>query len=76
MSDSPVLDAMVDAKVRLGVLAQVSGGDFTARMPLEWTGLSGKVADGVNDLIKKRGFRHECRSPGCEIPGLSGVVVG
>ena len=41
----------LDAKVLLSVLAQVKGGDFTARMPLEWTGLAGKVADGLNDVI-------------------------
>jgi signal transduction histidine kinase/HAMP domain-containing protein/ActR/RegA family two-component response regulator len=42
---------LVDPKVLLGVLAQVKGGDFSARMPLEWTGVAGKVADGVNDVI-------------------------
>ena len=41
----------VDGKVLLGVLAQVKGGDFTARMPLEWTGVAGKVADGLNEVI-------------------------
>jgi hypothetical protein len=41
----------VDVKVLLGVLADVRGGDFTARMPLEWTGVAGKVADGLNDII-------------------------
>jgi signal transduction histidine kinase/HAMP domain-containing protein/ActR/RegA family two-component response regulator len=41
----------IDAKVVLGVLAQVKGGDFTARMPLDWTGVAGKIADGLNDLI-------------------------
>ncbi len=41
----------VDGKVLLGVLAQVKGGDFTARMPLEWTGVAGKVADCLNDVI-------------------------
>ena len=46
MSDSPVpISDCVDGKVLLGVLAQVKGGDFTARMPLEWTGVAGKVAD-------------------------------
>ena len=44
-------DDAVDAKTLLNVLAQVKGGDFTARMPLEWTGLAGKVADGFNDVI-------------------------
>src|SRR6476619_8634828 len=41
----------VDVKVLLGILAQVKAGDFTARMPLEWTGVAGKVADGLNDVI-------------------------
>jgi two-component system chemotaxis sensor kinase CheA len=52
MSDSgvPVADA-VDPKILLGVLAQVKSGDFTARMPLEWTGVAGKVAEGLNDVI-------------------------
>jgi signal transduction histidine kinase/HAMP domain-containing protein/ActR/RegA family two-component response regulator len=41
----------VDAKTLLSVLAQVKGGDFTARMPLDWIGVAGKVADGLNDVI-------------------------
>jgi len=41
----------VDPKVLLNVLEQVKAGDFTARMPLEWTGVAGKVADGLNDVI-------------------------
>jgi signal transduction histidine kinase/HAMP domain-containing protein/FixJ family two-component response regulator len=52
MSDAAVaLADTVDAKVLLNVLAQVKAGDFTARMPLEWTGVAGKVADGLNDVI-------------------------
>jgi signal transduction histidine kinase/HAMP domain-containing protein len=42
---------VVDHKVLLGVLAQVKGGDFSARMPLDWTGVAGKIADDFNDLI-------------------------
>ena len=41
----------IDAKVLLQVLAQVNAGDFSARMPLDWTGVPGKVADGLNELI-------------------------
>jgi signal transduction histidine kinase/CheY-like chemotaxis protein/HAMP domain-containing protein len=41
----------VDAEVLLSILAQVKGGDFSARMPLEWTGVAGKVADDFNDVI-------------------------
>jgi signal transduction histidine kinase/HAMP domain-containing protein/ActR/RegA family two-component response regulator len=41
----------IDATTLLSVLARIKGGDFTARMPLEWTGVAGKVADGFNDVI-------------------------
>jgi signal transduction histidine kinase/DNA-binding response OmpR family regulator/HAMP domain-containing protein len=52
MSDSSLNPATsVDGKVLLGVLAQVKAGDFTARMPLEWTGVAGKVADCLNEII-------------------------
>ena len=34
----------VDPKILLSVLAQVKGGDFSARMAPDWTGLPGKVA--------------------------------
>ena len=43
--------AGMDAGVLLTVLAQVKAGDFSARMPLDWTGVAGKVADGLNDVI-------------------------
>ncbi len=49
-SPVPATDC-VDGKVLLSVLAQVKGGDFTARMPLEWTGVAGKVADSLNEVI-------------------------
>jgi signal transduction histidine kinase/HAMP domain-containing protein len=45
------LPDVLDTRVVLGFLAQVHSGDFTARMPLDWTGLPGKVADGLNDLV-------------------------
>lgn len=35
----------------LDVIARVKEGDFSARMPLNWTGVPGKVADGLNDII-------------------------
>jgi signal transduction histidine kinase/HAMP domain-containing protein/ActR/RegA family two-component response regulator len=41
----------VDLTVLLTVLARVHEGDFTARMPLDWTGVPGKVADGLNEVI-------------------------
>jgi CheY-like chemotaxis protein/HAMP domain-containing protein len=61
-------DNCVDAKVLLSVLAKVKGGDFTARMPLEWTGLAGKVADGFNDVIMSN------QALGAELARVSEVV--
>jgi signal transduction histidine kinase/HAMP domain-containing protein len=51
MSEVADLPDALDARVVLTFLAQVHSGDFTARMPLDWTGLPGKVADGLNDLV-------------------------
>jgi signal transduction histidine kinase/HAMP domain-containing protein/ActR/RegA family two-component response regulator len=45
------LSDTLDAQAFLSVLAQVKAGDFTARMPLDWDGVAGKVADGFNDVI-------------------------
>ncbi len=42
------------------MLWDVKAGDFTARMPLDWTGVAGKVADGLNELIvANQAFRVE-----------------
>jgi signal transduction histidine kinase/HAMP domain-containing protein/ActR/RegA family two-component response regulator len=41
----------LDEGVLLGVLADVKSGDFAVRMPREWTGVAGKVADTLNDVI-------------------------
>jgi signal transduction histidine kinase/HAMP domain-containing protein/ActR/RegA family two-component response regulator len=41
----------LDEVVLLKVLADVERGDFSARMPLEWTGVAGKIADRLNNII-------------------------
>jgi signal transduction histidine kinase/HAMP domain-containing protein/ActR/RegA family two-component response regulator len=46
-----VNDDSLDAETLLRVLAQFKAGDLTARMPLDWTGVAGKIADGLNDVI-------------------------
>ncbi len=43
--------ATFDPEVMLHVLSQVKAGDFTARMPLHWVGVEGKIADGLNEII-------------------------
>src|SRR6266480_3438185 len=42
----------IDHKVALRVLASVQRGDFSARMPTEWSGSAGKVAAAINDIIE------------------------
>ena len=41
----------LDEVVLLKVLADVERGDFSVRMPLEWTGVAGKIADRLNSVI-------------------------
>jgi signal transduction histidine kinase/HAMP domain-containing protein/ActR/RegA family two-component response regulator len=41
----------LDEAVLLGVLSDVKNGDFGVRMPLAWTGIAGKIADTLNDII-------------------------
>ena len=43
--------ATLDTEVLLSVLSDVKAGDFTARMPVHWTGVGGKVADRLNEII-------------------------
>jgi signal transduction histidine kinase/HAMP domain-containing protein len=55
MSDVPAVVAddadAFDAEVLLNFLAQIKAGNSSARMPYEWTGVAGKIADGFNDVI-------------------------
>jgi HAMP domain-containing protein/putative methionine-R-sulfoxide reductase with GAF domain len=52
MSESMVAaDETVDARILLDVLAKVNEGDFSARLPIDWSGLAGKAADRFNDVI-------------------------
>lgn len=53
MMPEPVVTLAADATgaLLLDVIARVKAGDFTARMPPDWTGVPGKVADGLNEVI-------------------------
>jgi signal transduction histidine kinase/HAMP domain-containing protein/ActR/RegA family two-component response regulator len=52
MADAPASSAdSLDEAVLLRVLTDVKGGDFSVRMPLDWTGVAGKIADRLNDVI-------------------------
>ena len=43
---------VLDMGLLLNTLAAVKKGDFTVRMPLDQTGLAGKVADALNEVIE------------------------
>src|SRR5688572_27303211 len=43
----------IDAKQLLHVLTQYKHGDFTARLPVDRTGIAGKVYDTLNDVIEQ-----------------------
>ncbi|HZS45142.1 MAG TPA: HAMP domain-containing protein [Blastocatellia bacterium] len=42
----------IDAKQLLRVLVAVRKGDFSERLPVEQTGMAGKIADALNDIIE------------------------
>ncbi|MBV9618614.1 MAG: HAMP domain-containing protein, partial [Verrucomicrobia bacterium] len=44
-------DNQVELKQLLNALTSFKRGDFSVRLPAEWTGLAGKVADTFNDVI-------------------------
>jgi signal transduction histidine kinase/HAMP domain-containing protein/ActR/RegA family two-component response regulator len=58
----------VDAEILLGVLAKARAGDFAARMPLQWTGVAGKVADSLNEVLASN------QALGTELERVSRVV--
>lgn len=41
----------IDVSVLLNVLTALKNGDTTARMPIDMTGMAGKVADTLNQII-------------------------
>jgi CheY-like chemotaxis protein/signal transduction histidine kinase/HAMP domain-containing protein len=44
----------LDIKLLLSTLMALKKGDFTARMPSDWTGMAGKIADTLNDIIETK----------------------
>src|SRR3954453_22155998 len=42
----------LDVKLLLRALMAFKKGDFSARLPTEWTGEAGKIADTLNDIIE------------------------
>ncbi len=46
-------DAELDTDALLSTLAAFRAGDFSARLPEHWTGVAGKVADSLNEVIAR-----------------------
>ena len=44
----------LDVKLLLNTLMALKKGDFSVRMPSDWTGVSGKIADTLNDIIETK----------------------
>ncbi|MQA19878.1 hybrid sensor histidine kinase/response regulator [Rugamonas rivuli] len=54
MNDMTDMGEQIDAKRLLATLMALKKGDFTARMPSDWTGMAGKIADTLNDIIETK----------------------
>jgi hypothetical protein len=44
-------DTAMDPLVLLECLVAMRNGDFTVRLPSEWTGIHGRIADAFNDIV-------------------------
>ena len=58
----------LDERTLLAVLTSFKKGDFSARLPVEWTGLAGRISDTLNDVIERN------QSMALELERLSRVV--
>ena len=54
MNNMTDLGEQLDLKILLATLMALKKGDFSARMPSDWTGMSGKIADTLNDIIETK----------------------
>ncbi|MES2741245.1 MAG: HAMP domain-containing protein [Pseudomonadota bacterium] len=54
MNNMTDMAEQLDIKLLLSTLMALKKGDFKARLPSDWTGMSGKVADTLNDIIETK----------------------
>src|SRR5713101_3357299 len=52
MPAAPVPTDTLDTRQLLSVLTAMKKGDFSVRLPLDQTGVAGKIADTLNDVIE------------------------
>src|SRR5215213_5247228 len=53
MAQSATTTAQLDAKLLLKTLRAFRSGDFSARLPLDWTGIEGEIAEAFNDIVSR-----------------------
>ncbi|HEY5040046.1 MAG TPA: HAMP domain-containing protein, partial [bacterium] len=53
MTESPELD-LLDLNQLLKAMLALKKGDFTARLPIDWTGIPGKIADAFNFTLETK----------------------
>ena len=49
--DCPFADDRLDRRALLNALQALADGDFSVRLPGDWTGLDGKIADRFNEIV-------------------------
>ncbi|NRR32023.1 response regulator [Oxalobacteraceae bacterium] len=54
MNNMTDMAEQLDIKLLLATLMALKKGDFAARMPSDWTGMSGKIADTLNEIIETK----------------------
>ena len=54
MNNMTDMAEQLDVKLLLATLMALKKGDFSVRMPSDWTGVSGKIADTLNDIIETK----------------------
>jgi diguanylate cyclase (GGDEF)-like protein len=64
----------LDETVLLSVLADLERGDFSVRMPLEWTGVAGQIAGRLNTVIAANQAQAEALSGQALHDGLTGLA--
>jgi HAMP domain-containing protein/signal transduction histidine kinase/CheY-like chemotaxis protein len=65
----------LDGRQMLHALAALKRGDFSARLPMEWTGLAGKVADTFNDLADMMKYSTENLNKISRVVGKEGKLA-
>src|SRR3989454_768005 len=68
LKQTAVANGDIDIKLLLTALTALKKGDFSIRLPLDWNGTAGKIADAFNDVIE----RHEKMAT--ELERISRVV--